>query len=91
MEKTILKKINELEYHYTLLEEEVKMNYDTRNILNLIKETRELVENLVKKLTIPVVSNSVICCPQCGNERLEETGVGWYICCDKDCDWGDKL
>ena len=32
-----------------------------------------------------------ICCPQCGNERLEETSVGWYICCDKDCDWGDKL
>ncbi len=37
------------------------------------------------------VSNSVICCPQCGNERLESTGDGWYICCDKDCDWGDKL
>jgi hypothetical protein len=53
MEKTILKKLNELEYHYTLLEEEVKMNYDTRNILNLIHETRSLVE----KLTIPNVSN----------------------------------
>jgi len=52
MEKTILKKINQLEYHYTLLEEEVKMNYDTRNILNLINETRSLVE----KLTIPNVS-----------------------------------
>lgn len=35
--------------------------------------------------------NTVICCPQCGNETLEETGLGWYICCDKDCDWGDKL
>jgi hypothetical protein len=53
MEKPILKKLNELEYHYTLLEEEVKMNYDTRNILNLIHETRSLVE----KLTIPNVSN----------------------------------
>ncbi len=52
MEKPILKKLNELEYHYTLLEEEVKMNYDTRNILNLIQETRSLVE----KLTIPNVS-----------------------------------
>jgi len=52
MEKTILKNINELEYHYTLLEEEVKMNYDTRNILDLIHETRSLVE----KLTIPNVS-----------------------------------
>ena len=48
MEKPILKKLNELEYHYTLLEEEVKMNYDTRNILNLIHETRSLVENLTK-------------------------------------------
>ena len=46
---------------------------------------------LVKNLSISGVSNSVICCPQCGNERLESTGAGWYICCDKDCDWGDKL
>jgi len=44
-----------------------------------------------KQLTLTDVSNSVICCPQCGNERLESTGDGWYICCDKDCDWGDKL
>ena len=48
-------------------------------------------EVLDEALTIPVVSNSVICCPQCGNERIESTGAGWYICCDKDCDWGDKL
>ena len=37
------------------------------------------------------VSNSVICCPQCGNERLESTGGDWYICGDRSCDWGDKL
>jgi len=49
------------------------------------------LEERIEALTIPVVSNSVICCPQCGNERLESTGDGWYICCDKDCDWGDKL
>lgn len=48
-------------------------------------------EALFKLLRLPVVSNSVICCPQCGNERLESMGDGWYICCDKDCDWGDKL
>jgi hypothetical protein len=64
MEKTILKKLNELEYHYTLLEEEVKMNYDTRNILELIHETRSLVE----KLTIPNVVKSFFC----NNERSKE-------------------
>tara|TARA_R100000541_G_scaffold32037_1_gene40833 strand:- start:681 stop:932 length:252 start_codon:yes stop_codon:yes gene_type:complete len=45
----------------------------------------------IKALTISDVSNSVICCPQCGNERLESTGGGWYICSDRNCDWGDKL
>lgn len=50
-----------------------------------------LAQDIVKLFAIPVVSNSVICCPQCGNERLESTGGGWYICSDRSCDWGDKL
>ncbi len=48
-------------------------------------------EHKLKLLGIGDVSNSVICCPQCGNERLESTGGGWYICGDRSCDWGDKL
>jgi len=57
------------------------------------EEASQMIDDLieVKKLIIPVVSNSVICCPQCGNERLESTGNGWYICADRSCDWGDKL
>lgn len=50
-----------------------------------------LAQDIVKLFAIPVVSNSVICCPKCGNERLENTGGDWYICCDVNCDWGDKL
>jgi hypothetical protein len=61
------------------------------NWLNTTISQTMAMEMISKALTIPVVSNSVICCPQCGNERLESTGDGWYICCDKDCDWGDKL
>ena len=68
MEKTILKKLNELEYHYTLLEEEVKMNYDTRNILKLIHETR----SLVKKLTIPNVSQQRELLIDCVRECLKD-------------------
>ena len=75
MEKPILKKLNELEYHYKLLEEEVKMNYDTRNILNLIHETRSLVE----KLTIPNVVKSFYChtkmCQQDGSRQCIECAL----------------
>jgi ribosomal protein S27E len=61
--------------------------FDTRKYV-LLEDAKEVLN---QALTIPVVSNSVICCPQCGNERLESTGRGWYICCDINCDWGDKL
>jgi hypothetical protein len=57
----------------------------------VINDAEILYKNHIKQLRLHSVSKSVVCCPQCGNERLEETSVGWYICCDKDCDWGDKL
>ena len=48
--------------------------------------------DLVKQLTLTEVDSNVdICCPQCGNERLEEFTKGYYICLDKRCNWGDKL
>ena len=56
-----------------------------------MKKEQNLENSTEQVLTIPVVSNSVICCPQCGNDRLESTGGGWYICSDRSCDWGDKL
>ena len=64
------------------------IGYNTDEIKENINLSKE---ELSQAFSLPVVSNSVICCPQCGNERLESTGSGWYICCDKDCDWGDKL
>ncbi len=42
---------------------------------------------ITKKSTI----QKDLCCPQCGNERLESTGGKWYICADRACDWGGKL
>ena len=65
--------------------------YDYQTQRYSFEDMQEALEDIVKKLIIPVVSNSVICCPQCGNERLESTGNGWYICADRSCDWGDKL
>ena len=62
-----------------------------KNILLRADMQETLFNNEPKQLTIPRVSNSVICCPQCGNERLESTGGDWYICGDRSCDWGDKL
>lgn len=80
-----------LDFEYieqALLDYKAKSEYKQASIImlrNIFKEAE------TKQCDIPVVSNSVICCPQCGNERLESTGGGWYICSDRSCDWGDKL
>jgi hypothetical protein len=68
----------------------LKQRIEIENKIKAIDETA-LIMHEIALLSLTDVSNSVICCPQCGNERLESTGDGWYICCDKDCDWGDKL
>lgn len=66
--------------------------YTAKQVLEqIVADLKWLDEEELKNCTIPVVSNSVICCPKCGNERLESTGVGWYICADRRCDWGGKL
>ena len=46
-------------------------------------------EIAVKKLTIPVVSNSVIC-PNCGCNKIDEHNE-WYTCLNRECDFGGKL
>lgn len=77
------------------LQEEFYNRIDNDNGYDNQKLGDDLIEiakkHLTKQFAISGVSNSVICCPQCGNERLESTGGGWYICGDRSCDWGDKL
>jgi len=78
----------EILQEYTKLRQKYKFtDKENNSFIELIMQ----VGDQEKQLSIYGVSNSVICCPQCGNERLENTGGDWYICCDKDCDWGDKL
>ena len=74
-----------------LNKESVSENSSNNNRVIIEQDFEIIADEIVKLFAIPVVSNSVICCPQCGNERIQSTGDGWYICCDKDCDWGDKL
>lgn len=65
--------------------ESVQENSSCNNRILIHQDFESVAEQIVKKLTLYGVSNSVICCPQCGNERLESTGGGWYICSDRSC------
>ena len=76
----IVKKIRNSE-----LSEEDVLKYGRILITEFAKEYHNEAINYTR------CCKSVICCPQCGNERLEDTGGGWYICRDMYCDWGDKL